>query len=83
MVLYQYSRTPIETDEYRAELEAARELYAAVTGDEDFATVLGITDSMPATAGESFLFGRNESGNQNLHRWVDRLTSTTTPVSVG
>lgn len=79
---YQYSRTPIDTDEYKAQLEADRVLYAAVTGDEDFATVLGITDSMPAIAGGSFMFGRNESGNQNLHRWVERLTSGV-PVTVG
>ena len=45
------------------------------TGDEDFRTVLDINRSLPAFAGESFLFGRNEKGNQNLHRWVARLTA--------
>ena len=45
--------------------------------------MLGITDSMPAMADESFMFGRNESGNQNLHRWVEGLTSSAVPVTVG
>lgn len=71
---YHYSRTPIDTDAARDEMEARRVLYAAVTRDEDFATVLGINGSLPAIADESFLFGRNEGGNQNLHAWVDRLT---------
>lgn len=72
---YQYSREPLDTSDKRAEMETRRKLYAAVTGDEDFRTVLDINRSLPAFAGESFLFGRNEKGNQNLHRWVARLTA--------
>lgn len=83
VVAYQYSRTPIETDEHRAEMESARQVYADVTGDEDFVTVLGITDSMPSIANECLMFGRNECGNQNLHSWIERLTTATTPVTVG
>lgn len=71
---YHYSRTPIDTDAAREEMEARRVMYTAVTRDEDFATVLGINGSLSAIADESFLFGRNETGNQNLHTWVDRLT---------
>lgn len=83
VVAYQYSREPIETDADRTDLEAARKIYEAVTRDEDFVTVIGITDSLLAIAGESMLFGRNEGGNQNLHRWIERLTAGATPVSVG
>jgi phenylpropionate dioxygenase-like ring-hydroxylating dioxygenase large terminal subunit len=72
---YHYSRVPIESDEQKAELEATRVLYAAVTGDEDFATVVGINQALPAIADDVFLFGKNEPGNQNLHNWVAKLTS--------
>jgi len=73
VVQYHYSRVPIETTAQRAELEAARKLYAAVTGDEDFATVIGMNQAFPAIADDVVLFGRNELGNQNLHRWVEQL----------
>lgn len=69
----QYSRTPIDTDEKVAELEQRRVDYARITGVEDFATVIGINDTLPALTGTDFLFGRNESGNQNLHSWVAKL----------
>jgi hypothetical protein len=71
----QCSRSPIDSPEKVAELEARRVLYTAITGDEDFATVLSINRSLPALAGTDFIFGRNESGNQNLHRWVEKLTA--------
>jgi nitrite reductase/ring-hydroxylating ferredoxin subunit len=71
----QCSRTPIDTPEKVEELEARRNIYAAITGDEDFRTVLSINRALPALAGTDFIFGRNESGNQNLHRWVERLTA--------
>ena len=54
----------------------SRKLYAAVTGDEDFATVVGINETVPAleAAGADFIFGRNEPANQNFHTWVKKLT---------
>jgi phenylpropionate dioxygenase-like ring-hydroxylating dioxygenase large terminal subunit len=75
--IYHYSRTPIDTDDKRAEMEARRELYTAVTRDEDFTTVLGINRNLAALGDRPFLFGRNELGNQNLHTWVGKLTGTT------
>jgi phenylpropionate dioxygenase-like ring-hydroxylating dioxygenase large terminal subunit len=73
---YHYSRTPIDSDEKRQEMEARRELYTAVTRDEDFVTVLGVNRNLAALGDHPFLFGRNESGNQNLHTWVAKLTGT-------
>lgn len=70
---FQYFREPMVTDEQRAEADAKRELYLAVTRDEDFSTVISITDALSAIPDDSFRYGRNEPGNQNLHRWVDRL----------
>lgn len=73
---YHYSRTPIDSDEKRREMESRRELYTAVTRDEDFVTVLGVNRNLAALGDRPFLFGRNESGNQNLHTWVAKLTGT-------
>jgi nitrite reductase/ring-hydroxylating ferredoxin subunit len=75
VVQHQYSRVPLDTPELRDEIEARRILYAAITGDEDFGTVLGINRVLPGMEGQDFLFGRNESGNQNLHNWVAKLTA--------
>ncbi len=72
VVQYQYFREPLVGDAAVAEAEAKRQRYADVTYDEDFVTVLGISDRVKALAstGDSFRFGRNEMGNQNLHRWL-------------
>lgn len=73
VVQYHYSREPIESAEQRQAMETRRKLYAAVTGDEDFSTVMQINRAFPAMATDDFLFGRNESGNQNLHTWTAKL----------
>jgi phenylpropionate dioxygenase-like ring-hydroxylating dioxygenase large terminal subunit len=77
MIQYHYAREPIDSEAKRTEMETRRKLYAAVTGDEDFATVIGINETVPAlhAAGVDFLFGRNEPANQNFHSWVGKLTS--------
>lgn len=77
VIQYQYFRDPLDTEEKLAEAEKKRQLYADVTYDEDFVTVMDITRRVDvlAESGDVFRFGRNEMGNQNLHRWVDRLTS--------
>ena len=75
---YQYFREPLVTDDAQAEAERKRLLYAAVTADEDFATVMRITSALPAVADDMIRFGRNELGNQNVHRWIDALIDETT-----
>jgi phenylpropionate dioxygenase-like ring-hydroxylating dioxygenase large terminal subunit len=77
---FQYFREPMVTDEQITEADAKRELYYAVTRDEDFATVLEVTDSFTAMPNNVIRYGRNEQGNQNLHRWVDALLNDTTPT---
>ena len=47
--------------------------WAGQLGDEDFSTVMQINQAFPAMADDDFLFGRNESGNQNLHTWTAKL----------
>ena len=78
VVQYQYFRQPLEGDAALAEAEAKRQTYADVTYDEDFVTVMAIGRRMPALAAtdDVMRFGRNEMGNQNLHRWVADLVAT-------
>jgi phenylpropionate dioxygenase-like ring-hydroxylating dioxygenase large terminal subunit len=76
---FQYFREPMTTPEQIADADYKRELYLAVTRDEDFATVIKITDAMAAIPDDAMRYGRNESGNQNLHRWAEALADGTTP----
>lgn len=72
---FQYFREPMSTPDQIADANAKRELYYAVTRDEDFATVLKITDGLGSIANDFFRYGRNEVGNQNVHRWIDSLVT--------
>jgi nitrite reductase/ring-hydroxylating ferredoxin subunit len=67
---FQYFREPMVSAEQIAEADSKRELYYAVTRDEDFATVKQVTQGAQALGSGSFHYGRNEVGNQNLHRWA-------------
>jgi phenylpropionate dioxygenase-like ring-hydroxylating dioxygenase large terminal subunit len=70
---YHYYRQPIEGEEAVALAETRRKLYAQVTGEEDFATGFKINRGLGAISDGHFRFGRNEGGNQNLHRWIDEI----------
>ena len=72
---YHYYRQPVEGEEATALAETRRKLYAQVTGEEDFATGFKINRGLAAIADGHFRFGRNEGGNQNLHRWIDELVN--------
>lgn len=77
---FQYFREPMVTEQQIADADAKRELYYAVTRDEDFATVLQVTNALGALPPDDVIrYGRNEQGNQNLHRWVDAIVNGTTP----
>ncbi len=77
VVQYQYFRDPLETDAAKADAEAKRQTYRDVTYEEDFLTVIGCSKRAPALADDVVRFGRNEMGNQNLHRWVAKLLAET------
>lgn len=68
-----YFREPVVTDEARARAEERRNVYAAVVRDEDYATGLKIGGALDAIGDGHFRFGRNEVGNQHLHRTIDAL----------
>ncbi len=79
---FQYFREPMSTEAQIADADAKRELYFAVTRDEDFSTVKEVTVAAAAIGNDVFRFGRNEPGNQNLHRWVDALSDGSAPADV-
>ena len=79
---FQYFREPMLTEEQISEADTKRELYYAVTRDEDFATVLQVTAATSASPDDVFRFGRNEQGNQNLHRWVEALAGLPRPTPI-
>jgi hypothetical protein len=56
--------------------EEKRKLYEAVVRDEDCATIFQINQALDAVGDGHFLFGRNEKGNQHLHRTVAAMTGT-------
>jgi len=60
-----------ETDEGRARADAEVELFYRAVRDEDYATVAGVQQGMASGAIEEVVFGRNEVGNQRLHRWIE------------
>lgn len=78
---FQFYRQPIEGDLVE-EAEAKRRTYESVVRDEDCATIFQIGSALDAVGDGHFLFGRNELGNQHLHRTVAHLTGDTTPKSV-
>ena len=53
--------------------EERRLLYARVVADEDYSTGIRITRALDAFGDDHFRFGRNEAGNQHVHRSIDQL----------
>ncbi len=70
---YHYFRKPLDSAEALAKAEARRQTYERVVADEDYVTGFGITRNLGALGDDHFRFGRNEPGNQHLHRTIDAL----------
>ena len=47
-----------------------------VVAEEDYATGLKQQQAMETGAKDHVLFGRNEGGGHNFHRWVDAILET-------
>jgi phenylpropionate dioxygenase-like ring-hydroxylating dioxygenase large terminal subunit len=75
-VQYHYFRQPLETTEQLATAEERRMTYARVVAEEDYATGLRITRALGALGDDHFRFGRNEKGNQHVHRSIDRIVAS-------
>jgi len=71
-IQYQYFRKPLDAEGLEA-AEQKRLTYERVVRTEDYATAFGINGALQALDGGSVVFGRNELGNQHLHRTVLRL----------
>jgi len=65
--------------ERRARIDAMMAFLLRVVRDEDYATGLRIQQRLQPDSRETFLFGRNEGGGQQFHRWVGALLETDDP----
>lgn len=61
---------PPATDEEKAMFDARTKLLYDVVRDEDYKTVDGVQEGLASGAIPDVIFGRNELGNQRLHRWI-------------
>ena len=79
-IQHQYFRQPLD----EAGVQAAEEkplAYEKVVREEDYATVFGIGESLDSLGEGPILYGRNELGNQHLHRTVQQMTGALRPGS--
>ena len=60
-----------QTGEERKRADLEVEMFHAAVRDEDYVTVAGVQQGMESGAIDEVLFGRNEPGNQRLHRWIE------------
>ena len=72
---YLMERAP-GSDEALAEAKAQFDLLKYVVQEEDYATGIALQRNLPTGAKSHVLFGRNEGGGQNFHRWVDAILET-------
>jgi hypothetical protein len=72
-IQHQYFRQPLDDEGMRA-AEEKRLAYETVVREEDYATVFSIGASLEALGEAPILYGRNELGNQHLHRMVQEMT---------
>jgi phenylpropionate dioxygenase-like ring-hydroxylating dioxygenase large terminal subunit len=61
-----------EEEKQRADLEV--EMFYAAVRDEDYVTVAGVQQGLESGAIDEVTFGRNEVGNQVLHRWIEHYS---------
>jgi phenylpropionate dioxygenase-like ring-hydroxylating dioxygenase large terminal subunit len=63
-----------ETEEEKAMFAARTRMLHDVVKDEDYKTVDGVQEGLASGAIPDVIFGRNELGNQRLHRWIAYYT---------
>ena len=69
---HQYFRQPV-VGEMAEAAEAKRAVYEQVVREEDCDTIFTISAALDAMDDIPVVFGRNEAGNQHLHRTIDEL----------
>jgi phenylpropionate dioxygenase-like ring-hydroxylating dioxygenase large terminal subunit len=60
-----------QTEEDRRRADAEVELFYTTVRDEDYRTVDGVQQGLESGAIDEVVFGKNELGNQRLHRWIE------------
>ncbi len=63
-----------ESEEERKQVDQEVELLHVTVRDEDYTTVAGVQQGLSSGAIPEVLFGRNEVGNQRVHRWIQHFT---------
>ena len=64
------------TKEQEVEAEKQFDLLEYVVREEDYSTGLRLQKSLKTGMIDSCMFGKNESGGQNFHGWVDKILKT-------
>ena len=67
---------PPADDEVAASARQQFDFLKFVVQEEDYATGLALQKNLPVGAKKQVLFGRNEAGGQDFHKWVDRIIET-------
>jgi phenylpropionate dioxygenase-like ring-hydroxylating dioxygenase large terminal subunit len=62
-----------DTDQRRADAQAQFDLLKYVVEEEDYATGIALQKNLHSGAKSHVLFGKNEGGGQNFHRWVEAI----------
>ncbi|MFN0096935.1 MAG: aromatic ring-hydroxylating oxygenase subunit alpha [Dehalococcoidia bacterium] len=65
-----------DSNDDRAEIEKRMAFLKVVVNEEDYITGKGIQRAIATGAKTHLLFGRNEGGGQQFHKWVDALVHT-------
>jgi len=65
-----------DTAQLKADAKEQFEFLRHVVEEEDYATGIALQKNLHAGARSHVLFGKNEGGGQNFHRWVDTLIET-------
>ena len=65
-----------DTDELKQEAQQQFDFLKYVVQEEDYATGIALQKNLNVGAKPYVLFGKNERGGQDFHRWVDTIVNT-------
>ena len=65
-----------DTDELKTEAQQQFDFLKQVVAEEDYATGIALQRNLKVGAKDHVLFGRNERGGQDFHKWVDTILET-------
>ena len=71
---YLMEEAPV-TDDDKKEAKEQFEFLKYVVSEEDYSTGIALQKNLKFGAMEHVLFGKNEGGGQNFHKWVDAIVN--------